>query len=124
MRKVIAAAIQMSVPETLEQSVEKAVELTKKAAEMGANVVLLPELFETKYFCQERRYESYKLACATEDDLAVKRFSEVTKELSLVMPISFFERDGNVLYNSIAVLDSGKLGIERCAKIIWSAMNE
>ena len=109
MRKVIVAAIQMSVPETREQSVEKAVELTKKAAEMGANVVLLPELFETRYFCQERRYESYKLACATEDDLAVKRFLEVTKELSVVMPISFFERDGNVLYNSIAVLDSGKL---------------
>ncbi len=109
MRKVIAAAVQMSVPETRELSVEKAVELTKKAAEMGANIVLLPELFETRYFCQERRYESYGLACAAKDDLAVKCFSEVTKEFSLVMPISFFERDGNVLYNSIAMLDCGKL---------------
>lgn len=109
MRKVTAAAVQMSVPGTREQSVEKAAGLTKKAAEMGAKVVLLPELFETKYFCQERRYDSYKLAFPTEEDPAVKLFSELTKELSLVMPISFFERDGNVLYNSAAMLDCGRL---------------
>ena len=109
MRKVTAAAVQMSVPDTREQSVEKAVGLAEKAAKMGAEIVLLPELFETNYFCQERRYESYKLAYSTEEDLAVKRFTKLTKELSLVMPISFFERDGNVLYNSVAMLDCGRL---------------
>lgn len=109
MRKITAAAIQMSVPETREQSIEKAVELTKKAAETGARVVLLPELFETNYFCQERRYESYKLAAPIEENPAVKRFAEVTRELSLVMPISVYERDGNVLYNSVAMLDCGEL---------------
>ena len=104
----------MSVPETREKSIEKAVELTRKAAEKGAKVVLLPELFETNYFCQERRYESYKLAASTEENPAVKRFVELTKELSLVMPISFYEQDGNVLYNSAAMLDCGKiLGVYR-----------
>lgn len=109
LRPVNVAAIQLSVPETREESIEKAVKLTKEAAAMGANVVLLPELFETGYFCQERRYDSYCLASATEENPAVKRFSELTKELSLVMPISFFERDGNVLYNSVAMLDCGRL---------------
>lgn len=107
MRKVTVAAIQMSVPET--GAVEKAEKLVREAAAKGADVVLLPELFETKYFCQERRYESYELAKPVEENPAVKRFLEVSGELSLAMPVSIYERDGNVLYNSIAMLDCGKL---------------
>lgn len=109
MRKIKVAAIQMSVPDTREKSIEKAERLVRQAAVLGANVVLLPELFETKYFCQERQYEYYEMALAIEENPAVKRFMEVSAELSLVMPISVFERDGNVLYNSIAMLDCGKL---------------
>ncbi|MGN0683270.1 MAG: N-carbamoylputrescine amidase [Oscillospiraceae bacterium] len=109
MRKISAAAIQMSVPETREQSIEKAEKFVRQAASQGAKLVLLPELFETKYFCQERRYEHYELALPTEENPAVKRFSEVSKELGLVIPVSFYERSGNVLYNSIAMLDCGKL---------------
>ena len=109
MRKVTAAAIQMSVPETREKSLEKAEALVRKAAEMGAKIILLPELFETKYFCQERRYDYYDLAFPVEENPAVKRFLPISEELSAVIPISFYERDVNVLYNSIAILDSGKL---------------
>lgn len=114
MRKVKVAAVQMSVPNTREQSIEKAERLVREAAAHGANVVLLPELFETKYFCQERQYEYYELAVPIDENPAVKRFMEVSAELSLVMPISVYERDGNVLYNSIAMLDCGKmLGVYR-----------
>lgn len=109
MKKVIAAAVQMSVPETREQSLDKAERLVRQAAERGARVILLPELFETKYFCQERRYGHYALACPVNENPAVKRFLKVSGELSAVLPISFFERDGNVLYNSLAMLDRGKL---------------
>lgn len=109
MRKISVAAVQMSVPETREQSIEKAEKFVRQAASQGAKLVLLPELFETKYFCQERRYEHYELALPTEENPAVKRFSEVSEELGLVIPVSFYERSGNVLYNSIAMLDCGKL---------------
>lgn len=109
MRKICVAAVQMSVPETREQSIEKAEKFVRQAASQGAKLVLLPELFETKYFCQERCYEHYELALPTEENPAVKRFSEVSKELGLVIPVSFYERSGNVLYNSIAMLDCGKL---------------
>ena len=109
MRKITAAAIQMSVPESREQALEKAEALVRKAAEKGAKIILLPELFETKYFCQERRYEHYDLAAPALENPAVKRFLAVSEELSAVIPISFYERDVNVLYNSIAVLDCGKL---------------
>ena len=106
MRNVTVAAIQMSIPETPEKSVEKAEKLVRKAAAEGANVILLPELFENWYFCQERRYDSYKLALPLEENPAVRRFQTVAKELSVVLPISFYEQDGNVLYNSVAMIDA------------------
>ena len=106
MRNVTVAAIQMSIPETPEKSVEKAEKLVRKAAAEGANVILLPELFENWYFCQERRYDSYKLALPLEENPAVRRFQTVAKELSVVLPISFYEQDGNVLYNSVAIIDA------------------
>ena len=106
MRNVTVAALQMSIPETPEKSVEKAEKLVRKAAAEGANVILLPELFENWYFCQERRYDSYKLALPLEENPAVRRFQTVAKELSVVLPISFYEQDGNVLYNSVAMIDA------------------
>ena len=106
MRNVTVAATQMSIPETPEKSVEKAEKLVRKAAAEGANVILLPELFENWYFCQERRYDSYKLALPLEENPAVRRFQTVAKELSVVLPISFYEQDGNVLYNSVAMIDA------------------
>lgn len=71
--------------------------------------MLLPELFERPYFCQERRYEYYAYAKPTLENDAVRHFLPISKELSLVLPISFYERSGNVLYNSVAVLDCGVL---------------
>lgn len=106
MRNVTVAAIQMSIPGTPEKSVEKAEKLVREAAAEGANVILLPELFENWYFCQERRYDSYKLALPLEENPAVRRFQTVAKELSVALPISFYEQDGNVLYNSVAMIDA------------------
>ena len=106
MRNITVAAIQMSVPETPEKSIAKAEKLVRQAAAGGANVILLPELFENWYFCQERRYDSYKLASTAEENPAVRHFRKVAAELGVVMPISFYEQDGNVLYNSIAMIDA------------------
>lgn len=106
MRNITVAAIQMSVPETPEKSIAKAEKLVRQAAAGGANVILLPELFENWYFCQERRYDSYKLASTADENLAVRHFRKVAAELGVVMPISFYEQDGNVLYNSIAMIDA------------------
>ena len=106
MRKITVAAVQMSIPETPEKSIEKADGLVREAAAKGANVILLPELFENWYFCQERRYDSYKLALPLAENPAVRHFKAAAKELSVVLPISFFERDNTVLYNSIAMIDA------------------
>lgn len=109
MRKIKVAAIQMQCCENLADNITAAERLVRQAAETGANVVLLPELFERPYFCQQRRYDFYEYAKSVEENDAVCRFQKVSEELKLVMPISFYEKDGNVLYNSIAMLDCGKL---------------
>ena len=98
--KVTVAAIQMTY------GLEEACEKVREAASQGAQIILLPELFENWYFCQERRYDSYKLALPLEENPAVRRFQTVAKELSVVLPISFYEQDGNVLYNSVAMIDA------------------
>lgn len=106
MRKIVAAAVQMSIPDTREKSIEKADRLVREAAARGANVILLPELFETWYFCQERRYDSYALALPLNENPAVRHFSALAEELGVVLPISFYERDETVLYNSLAMIDA------------------
>lgn len=115
MRKVTVAAVQMKCSADRAENIEKAVEMAEKAATSGANVILLPELFERPYFCQERRYEYYDYAEKTEENVAVKRFCEIAKKLGAVIPVSFYERAGNCLYNSIAVIDAdgSLLGVYR-----------
>lgn len=105
-KKITVAAVQMKCGGTREENIETADRLVREAAKKGAQVILLPELFETWYFCQERNYESYQLATDVKENPAVLHFKEVAKELKVVLPISFFERDGNVTYNSIAMIDA------------------
>ena len=105
-KKITVAAIQMKCGGTREENIETADRLVREAAKKGAQVILLPELFETWYFCQERNYDSYRLATSMTENPAVLHFKEVAKELKVVLPISFFERDGNVTYNSIAMIDA------------------
>ena len=115
MRKVTVAAVQMRCTENAEGNIARAEALVRKAAAEGAQIILLPELFERPYFCQERRYEYYGYAKPVEENDAVRHFSKVAKELSVVLPISFYERDKNRLFNTVAILDADgeNLGIYR-----------
>ena len=106
MSKTKIAAIQMSMGCKAEDNIFKAEYMVRQAAAEGANIILLPELFETKYFCQEKDYDYYKLAKPIDENLAVKRFSQVAKELGVVIPVCFYERDINNTYNSVAMIDS------------------
>ncbi len=96
----------ISDEELVEKNIKKADRLVRKAAAQGAQIILLSELFERQYFCQERRYDYYDFATPTGRNRAVAHFSRLCRELSVVMPISFYEREGNVMYNSVAMIDS------------------
>jgi len=109
MSETKVAAIQMKMCGDVNKNIEHAAESVKKAAAQGAKIILLPELFERPYFCQERRYEYYAYATETQDNPAVKRFSLLAEELGVVIPVSFYEKDGNVMYNSVAMIDADGL---------------
>ncbi|SDZ75627.1 N-carbamoylputrescine amidase [Selenomonas ruminantium] len=106
MRKVTVAAIQMQMVAGVSENINKAEQLVRKAAEQGAQIILLPELFERPYFCQQRQYDFYDYATSVEENQAVQHFRPIAKELAVVMPISFYEKDGTRLFNSIAMLDA------------------
>lgn len=106
MRNVKVAAIQMQMTRVVSENIKKADSLVREAAANGANIVLLPELFERQYFCQERRYDYYEYASSVEENTAVNHFKKLAGELGLVMPISFYEKDGNRIFNTVAMLDA------------------
>ncbi len=115
MRIVKTAAIQMSCTKTPQENIEHADKLVREAASKGADIILLPELFERQYFCQERRYDYYWFAKPTDENDAVIHFKKLAKELDAVILVSFYERDINCLYNSEAVIDAdgNLLGVYR-----------
>ena len=115
MRNITVASIQMQCVKDSKKNIETAKRLVLDAAKKGAQVILLPELFENLYFCQEKNYDSYQLATTVEENEAIKVFKEVAKENEVVLPISFYEKAGNTFYNSIAVIDvdGSVLGVYR-----------
>ena len=90
----------------LQENLEKAEKKIREAAAEGANIILLPELFEREYFCQQRRYDFYHYAKSVEENEAVLMGQRLAKELGVVLPISFYEKEVNNLYNSIACIDA------------------
>lgn len=106
MRNIRVAAIQMQMTRVVEENIEKAERMVREAAGQGAKIILLPELFERQYFCQERRYDYYEFAKRVEENDAVKAMSALAKELSVVLPVSIYERDGNSVFNTVVMIDA------------------
>lgn len=103
---VKVAAIQMQCDKDININLNKAEKMIREAAKQQAQIILLPELFEREYFCQQRRYEFYKYATSVNDNKAVKLAITLAKELEVVLLISFYELDGNNTYNTLAYIDA------------------
>ncbi|MDN3221383.1 N-carbamoylputrescine amidase [Pseudomonas nunensis] len=118
-RIVTVAATQMACSWDLEANIETAEKLVREAAAKGAQIILIQELFEAPYFCQKPNPEYLQLATTVEDNVAIKHFQKVAKELQVVLPISFYELAGRARFNSIAIIDAdgSNLGIYRKSHI-------
>jgi N-carbamoylputrescine amidase len=106
MRTVSLAAVQFSCSWNREDNVAKADRLVRQAAGQGAQVVLLPELFETPYFCAVQNSRFYSLALPLADNPAIAHFRRLAAELGVVIPVSVYERAGLALFNAIVVIDA------------------
>ena len=115
MSEITVAAVQMKMSANPAENLARAEALVREAADKGAQIVLLPELFERPYFCQERRYDYLDYAQPVSENPAVLRMQTLAKERSIVIPVSFYERDGNCSYNSVAMIDAdgSLLGVYR-----------
>jgi len=119
MRNVTVAATQMACTSDMADNLERATALVLSAAAKGAQIILLQELFETQYFCQKPLEKYFSLARSLEENQAIAHFRTIARDNKLVLPISFFERDNNAFYNSLAVIDADGevLGVYRKSHI-------
>lgn len=115
MRKVKVSATQMKSTGIIQDNILCGEKLIRLAVERDkSNIILLQELFETNYFCQKPKEIYIKLASTLEENQAVTHFKKLSKELNVVLPISFYEKYNNAYYNTTAILDCGNiLGIYR-----------
>jgi N-carbamoylputrescine amidase len=119
MPKVKLAVVQMSCTADLADNLAKAERLVREAAASGANIILLPELFEYLYFPQQEREEYFALANPYQGHPFIPRFAALAKELAVVLPLSFFEKANQAYYNSLVMIDAdgALLGLYRKSHI-------
>jgi N-carbamoylputrescine amidase len=114
-RQVTVAATQFACGWDLPANLDRAEALVREAHGQGAQIILLQELFASPYFCIEQDIKHLQLAQSAGDSPILKRFGALAGELGVVLPISFFERAGQVYFNSLAMFDADgrRLGIYR-----------
>jgi len=119
MAEVTVAATQFACSGDAAANVAKAETMVRRAAGDGAQIILLQELFETPYFCKDQKKELFELAHPVEKHPTLARLGKVAAELSVVLPVSFFERANNAYYNSLMVIDADgrQLGLYRKSHI-------
>ena len=119
MSEVTFAALQFAVTADRAANIARAEAMVRDAAGQGANVILLPELFEGYYFCQDQDAAHFAHAAPFEGNPLIVRMSTLAKALNVVLPVSFFERAGHAHFNSLAMIDADGtvLGLYRKAHI-------
>ncbi len=119
MRHVTVAATQMACGPDAAGNIARAEKLVREAASKGAQIILIQELFETPYFCQDQVYDFLSLATPLAENPAVKHFTLIAKELGVVLPISVYERAGQNTFNTVVILDAdgANLGFYRKSHI-------
>ncbi len=106
MREVTVAATQMACSNDTDKNVSNAEKLVRQAASKGAQIILIQELFESQYFCMDQKEELFELSKPFDNHPTIKKFSELAKELKVVLPVSFFEKANRAHYNSVAIVDA------------------
>ena len=104
--KTTIALIQMRCGADPDKNFARAINFVRDAAKKGAEIVCLPELFRSQYFCQTEDHANFALA----EEIPGKSTStlgELAKDLGVVIIASLFEkRSAGVYHNSAAVIDA------------------
>jgi len=107
-RPVKVGLVQMAMGADPEPNVNKAIEGVRAAAKLGAKLIVLPELFRSRYFCQSEDAAQFGLAEAIPGP-STEVLGKLAAELEITLVASLFEKRAAGLYhNTAAVLDSDK----------------
>ena len=113
------AALQMAMLPDVAANIATAERLLRVAAADGANVILIPELFEGHYFCKDQHADEFQRARPIDGHPTITHFARVARELNVVLPLSIFERANNAYFNTVVVVDAdgATLGLYRKSHI-------
>ena len=100
------ALIQMRCGPEPEKNFERAVGFISDAAKQSAQIVCLPELFRSQYFCQTEDHKNFDLAEAVPGK-STSVLGELARELGIVIIASLFEKRSAGLYHNTAVIIDG-----------------
>lgn len=104
--QVTVGVVQMSMADDAATNVATAERLIRRAAGEGAQIVLVPELFEGPYFCKDQRPEHFDRAMPLAGHPTVERLAAVAAELEVVLPLSVYERANQATFNTVVIVDA------------------
>jgi N-carbamoylputrescine amidase len=104
--EIVVAGVQMAMADRVETNLDLAERLVRQAARDGADLVVLPELFEGRYFCIDQTPDALMLARPLEGHPTVERFAALAGELGVVIPISLYELAGPTRFNTVVLADA------------------
>lgn len=105
-RKYTISVIQLNLNSTPDENRKKCLHWITKAARQGAEVIALPELYSSHYFCQSEDVANFALAEPL-NDISFTSFSKLARDLGVVLIIPFFEkRMPGIYHNSAYIIDS------------------
>ena len=118
-RKITLAVLQCALTDDAETNIKRISELVREAAAKGADVILPSELFEGHYFCTSQEEHNFDRAHAWRESPAVIAMAKLAKELSVVIPVSIFEKAGPAYFNTVVMVDAdgSLMGIYRKSHI-------
>ncbi|MEL7032832.1 MAG: N-carbamoylputrescine amidase [Pseudomonadota bacterium] len=100
-------------------NVSRVADFVRRAAAQGAEIILPPELFSDHYFCKTQEEIHFAAAHAWRAHPSVVAMQDLARELSVVIPVSIFEKDGPHYFNSVVMVDAdgALLGVYRKSHI-------
>jgi N-carbamoylputrescine amidase len=108
-KTVVVGLVQMAMAEQASVNVDHAADFIRQAADGGAALVCLPELFSSRYFCQTEDAANFKLAESIPGP-TTERFGALAAELDIVIVASLFERRAAGIYHNTTAVIDGKAG--------------
>ena len=109
-KKTTIGLIQIKVSENQKKNLENSINKIRSAAKKKAKIICLPELFLSPYFCQTESHSKFKLAEKIPGPIT-SIYSDLAKELSIILMISLFEKKTSGFYHntSIVINEKGKI---------------